>query len=83
MNKALDVFSKFPGETNKEYINYTIAQTYLYWVGFVRATDCKLSKENLSQAVHYVELLSPLVRQGSGMDAQITVAKTALESCAG
>jgi hypothetical protein len=83
MKKALDVFSKFPGENNNEYVNYTTAQTYLFWAGFVRATDCKLSNENISQASHYVELLSPIVRQGSGMDAQIALVKTAVGSCAG
>jgi len=83
IKKALDVFSKFPDEANEEYVNYASAQTYLFWGGFVGATDCKLSKEALSQAVHYVGLLSPLVHQASGIDAQITLAKTAVGSCAG
>jgi hypothetical protein len=78
MKKSLDVFSQFPNDVNDEYVNYTTAQTYLFLVGFVRATDCKLSNENISQASHYTDLFSPLVRHGSGMDAQITLAKTAV-----
>lgn len=83
IKKSLDVFSKFPNEANSEYVNFTTAQTYLFWAGFVRATDCKLSNENISQAARYVELLSPLVRQGAGMDAQIALAKTTVGSCVG
>ena len=82
MNKALGVFSKFPKEANSpDYVNYTQAQTYLYWAGYVGTTDCKLWNENISQAVHYAGLLTPIVHQSSGIDGQISAARTAAASC--
>jgi tetratricopeptide (TPR) repeat protein len=82
IKKALEVFSKFPNEANSpDYVNYTQTQTYLYWAGFVGTSDCKLSNENISQAIRYAGLLTPVVHQGSGADGQISAARTALASC--
>jgi hypothetical protein len=82
IKKALDVFSKFPNEANSsDYVNFTHAQTYLWWAGFVGTSDCKLSNENISQVVHYAGLLTPLVHQSSGIDGQILAARKALASC--
>jgi tetratricopeptide (TPR) repeat protein len=82
IKKALGVFSKFPNEANSpDYVNYSMAQTYLYWAQFVGVTDCKLSNENISQAVRYAGLLTPIVHQGSGIEQQISTTRTALASC--
>ena len=82
MKKALDVFRKFPNETyNPDYVNFSHAQSYLAWARFVGASDCQLSKENISQAMHYTNLLTPIVRQGSGMDGQIYPVAAALAGC--
>src|SRR5262249_6425460 len=67
IKKALDVFLKFPKEANSaDYVNHTHAETYLYWAGFLEASDCKLLNENISQAAHYAGLLTPVVQQGFG-----------------
>jgi hypothetical protein len=82
MKKALDAFLKFPNERNNSgYMNFAHAQSYLAWARFVGASDCQLSKENISQAVHYTDLLTPVVRQGSGMDGQIYAVVTSLAGC--
>jgi hypothetical protein len=83
MKNALDVFSKFPNEVtySSDYVNYTHAQTYVWWAGFTSTRDCKLSKENISHAEYYAGLLTPVVHQTSGIDGQISAARNALASC--
>ena len=82
IKKALDVFLKFPKEANSpDYVNYAHAQTYIFWVTMVGASDCKLSNENISQAMHYADLLTPVVLKGSGIDGQLSAARTVLANC--
>jgi hypothetical protein len=47
-HKALQVFSRYPKESNnQQYVSITQATTHMGWIASAGSSDCQLSKQNL------------------------------------
>jgi hypothetical protein len=57
MKRAINAFKIYSDDAkDQDYFNVTQANTYLFWLQYFVKNDCSLSKENLSQAVHFTSL---------------------------